>query len=218
VVEFASIKPSERILEIGTGKGALTRLIAGKGSSFVGYEVDPENFEETRDAVRGTRAEVRLGDAFEAKPEFDVLVSSLPYSESATFVEWLSCMRFDRAVVVLQDDFIRKLLAPPGDRYYRGISAVAQIAFDAKVLERIGRASFSPPPKVNSVVVSLSSKRRLSKGEVANVIRLFSLRRRQAGSALAKLKVRAKGTYGRRRVFELAPDEVHELCQVLGAE
>jgi len=69
---------------------------------LAGYEVDPGNFEATMDAVRGTRARIRLADAFEQKPKFDVLVSSLPYSESATFVQWLSGIRFDRAIVVLQ--------------------------------------------------------------------------------------------------------------------
>ena len=209
---FAAIRPSERVLEIGTGKGVLTKELAGRGSALVGYEVDSDNFEDTKEAVRGTGAEVHLGSAFEARPEFDVLVSSLPYSESATFVEWLSGMSFDRAVVVLQDDFVRKLLASPGDREYRGISALAQIAFGIKVLDRIERASFSPQPRVNSVIVSFVPKRRLPGYEVSNVVRLFSLRRRQVGSALAKLGMKYTGAYGRRRVYELAPEEVHELC------
>ncbi len=218
IVELAKIRPTERVLEIGTGKGALTRELAGKGSSLVGYEVDPDNFEDTREAVRGTGAEVRLGDAFESRPDFDVLVSSLPYSESANFVEWLSGMKFDRAVVVLQDDFVRKLLAPPGDRDYRGVSALAQIAFDSKVLDRMGRASFSPRPRVNSVVVAFTPRRTLPPAEVANVVRLFSLRRRQVGSVLAKLGMRGKRGYGTRRVYELRPEEVHELCRPPGTE
>lgn len=212
VVELAAIKPSERVLEIGTGKGALTKELAGRGSALVGYEVDSENFDDTKEAVRGTGVVVRLGSAFDARPEFDVLVSSLPYSESATFVQWLSGMTFDRAVVVLQDDFVRKLLAPPGDREYRGISALAQIAFGIKAVDRIERASFSPQPRVNSVVVSIVSKRRLPECEVANVVRLFSLRRRQVRSALAKLGMGHTGAYGQRRVYELTPEEVHELC------
>lgn len=218
VVEFAAVKPTERILEIGTGRGALTKELAKEGSALVGYEIDPSNFEETKRVVRGMRAEIRLGDAFGTKPGFDVLVSSLPYSESATFVEWLSGVSFDRAVVVLQDDFVRKLLAPPGDRDYRGISAIAQIAFDMKVLDRISRASFSPPPRVNSVLVSFTPKHRISGGEVANIVRLFSLRRRQARSALAELKMKGKGGYGSRRVYELRPEEVHDLCRLPGTE
>ncbi len=212
MVDLAGIRPSERVLEIGTGKGALTRQLASKGSSVKGYEVDRDNFQDTREAVRGTGAEIRFGDAFETRPEFDVLVSSLPYSQSATFIEWLSGMCFDRAVVVLQDDFVRKLLAPAGDRDYRGISALAQVAFDMRVLGRISRTSFSPPPRVNSVIVSFTPRRRVPAGEAANIVRLFSLRRRQVGSALSELGMRPQGIYGRRRVYELQPEEVHALC------
>ncbi len=185
---------------------------------MVGYEMDPENFESTKEEVRGTQVEMRFGDAFEARPDFDVLVSSLPYSESATFVEWLSGMRFGRAVVVLQEDFVRKLMARPGDREYRGVSALAQIAFDVKVLGKIARASFSPQPRVNSVIASFVPKRRISRGEAVNVIRLFTLRRRQVGSALATLGMLGKADFGGRRVYELRPEEVHGLCLPPGAK
>ena len=212
IVASARIAPSEKVLEIGTGKGALTKELATRGASFVGYEVDRENFVATKEKVKGTRARIHLADAFEETPEFDVLVSSLPYSESATFVEWLSGIKFDRAVVVLQKDFVRKILAPPGDREYRGVSALTQISFDARVVGNVNRRSFSPQPKVDSVVVAFAPRRRVDRAEVSNIVRLFSLRRRQVDSALAELGMRGQGSYGRRRVFSLRPGEVHEIC------
>jgi len=212
IVEFAQIQPSEAVLEIGTGHGALTRELVNLGKSLVGYEVDRDNFEVTLDVVRGTDARICLADAFEQKPEFDVLVSSLPYSESANFVQWLSGTKFDRAVVVLQEDFVRKLAAPTGDRDYRGISALAQIAFEVSRLRSVGRRSFSPQPRVDSAVVRFTQKRLVSGAEASSVMRLFSLRRRQVGSALASLGMRAEVDFGQRRVFSLLPEEVHELC------
>ena len=213
IVALARIGPSERVLEIGTGKGALTRRLVGMGASFLGYEVDEQNLAETREVVRGTRARVRLADAFKERPEFDVLVSSLPYSESARFVEWLSGAEFERAVVVLQEDFVNKLLSAPGERDYRGISALAQISFEVRVIERVNRTSFSPQPRVNSAIASFVPKRRVSKAEASGIMRLFSLRRRQVDSALAELGMKSAGSYGRRRVYSLSPDEVYELCK-----
>jgi 16S rRNA A1518/A1519 N6-dimethyltransferase RsmA/KsgA/DIM1 with predicted DNA glycosylase/AP lyase activity len=213
IVRYAQIKPFERVLEIGTGKGALTRELAGVGRTLVGYEIDPENFAATEGAVLGTGSRILLADAFEHRPEFDVLVSSLPYSESARFTQWLSGARFDRAVVVLQEDFVSKLTAPPGDRDYRGISALAQIAFDIKQLARVGRSSFSPPPRVDSVIVLFTPRRVVQRAEVLTVMRLFSLRRRRVGSALESLGMSGKEDYGLRRVFSLLPEEVHDLCR-----
>jgi len=213
MVGFAQIKPSEDVLEVGTGQGVLTKELAGAGKSLVGYEVDRENYDATMNTVRGMRVRIRLADAFEHKPEFDVLVSSLPYSESATFVQWLSGIRFDRAVVVLQEDFVRKIMAPPGDRDYRGVSALAQIAFEVEWLRSVNRRSFSPQPRVNSAIVRFTQKRLVSGAEVSSVVRLFSLRRKQVGSALASLGLRVKADFGQRRVFSLLPEEVHELCR-----
>jgi 16S rRNA (adenine1518-N6/adenine1519-N6)-dimethyltransferase len=212
IVELARIRPSDRVLEIGTGKGALTRELAGLGAGFEAYEVDRRNYEETLAAVREKEADINLGDAFKQRPSFDVLVSSLPYSESARFIEWLCEGDFERAIVVLQEDFVRKLTAHPGARDYRGISALSQIAFDIKVQEKVNRKSFSPQPNVNSVVVSFTPKLRVSGTEAATVTRLFSLRRRQVDSALTELGMRGAGGHGRRRVYSLTPEEVHELC------
>ena len=213
MVSYAAIGPGERVLEIGTGRGTLTRLLTGRGASLTGYEVDPVNHEETVRALEGTGADIRLGDAFEATPGFDVLVASLPYSESSAFVDWLSRAKFSRAVVMLQEDFVRKLTAPPGDRDYRGVSALAQVAFDVKVLERVGREAFSPRPRVNSALVSIAPRRVVTQEEESKIARLFSLRRREVAGALAELGMKVQGDYGRRRVYSLTPSEVHEICR-----
>jgi 16S rRNA (adenine1518-N6/adenine1519-N6)-dimethyltransferase len=212
MVDAAGVGPGERVLEIGTGRGTLTRELVGLGSGFEGYEIDRENYQATLDVLGGARAEMHLGDAFEERPDFDVLVASLPYSRSAAFVEWLSGMEYDRAVVLLQEDFVRKVLAPPGSRDYRGVSALAQISSYVEELGRVGRASFSPPPKVSSMLVRVRPKLRVSEEELSNIKRLFSLRRRQVASVLAELGMEGREPYGRRRVYSLTPEEVHLLC------
>lgn len=212
VVSLADVGPADRVLEIGTGKGALTKELADLGASYLGYEVDRANFEETSALVRGTAARIVLADAFQERPDFDVLVSSLPYSESAAFVKWLSGKGFRRAVVVLQDDFVRKCMAPPGSRDYRGVSALSQICFDVRVLEDVPRTAFVPQPRVGSVIASFTPVRRIGKVEVTNIFRLFSLRRRQADSALTELGMKGAESFGRRRVNSLRPEEVHLLC------
>lgn len=212
IVRLASIGPSERVLEIGTGRGALTKELAGMGASLVGYEIDEDSLEQTRVAVRGSPSQLYHADAFETRPVFDVLVASLPYSRSASFVAWLSAMEFSRAVVVLQEDFVHKIMAPPGSRAYRGVSALAQLAFYLEVLDHIPRGAFSPRPKVSSVVLSLKPKQRVPEEETACIMKLFSLRRRRVDSALKTLGIKGNG-HGQRRVYSLVPEEVHELCR-----
>ncbi len=139
MVDGAGIRPGEKVLEIGTGKGVVTKALAGLGAEVEAFEVDRENYAETLRALGEASVRVHLGDAFEQRPTFDVLVSSLPYSESSRFVEWISGLEYDRAVVLLQEDFVRKLLAPPGSRDYKAVSALAQISSKAVVLSKVGR-------------------------------------------------------------------------------
>jgi 16S rRNA (adenine1518-N6/adenine1519-N6)-dimethyltransferase len=200
-------------MEVGTGRGVLTRELARLGAGLEAYEVDRENLAATLEELGTARAVIHLGDAFKEAPRFDVLVSSLPYSRSATFVEWISQLEYDRAVVLLQEDFVNKILAAPGMRNYRAISAIAQVSSEVRVLMRVGRGSFSPPPKVNSLLVSMKPKRRMTGAEISRIKRLFSLRRREIVSAMTKLGMaRPKTDYSKRRVYSLTPEEIVEIC------
>lgn len=213
MVGYAAIGPGDRVLEIGTGGGNLTRKLAGLGRSLEAYEIDPDNYAATREALTGTRVRLHLGDGFATRRAFDVLVSSLPYSESSNFVEWLAGSDYKRAVVLLQEDFVRKLTASPGTRDYRGISALAQISARITELERVGRRAFSPAPKVKSVVTMFQPLLKVSDSEASMIQKLFSLRRRQVDSVLAELRIgRPPTSYGTRRVYSLDPGEVHMLC------
>jgi len=213
IIASADIQSDERVLEIGTGRGVLTKELAHLGAGLEAYEVDRENRTVTLEELGTARAVIHLGDAFKETPRFDVLVSSLPYSRSATFVEWISQVEYDRAVVLLQEDFVHKVLATPGTRDYRAMSAIAQISSEVEVLMKVGRESFSPPPRVNSLLISVKPKRRMGGLEISRIKRLFSLRRREVVSAMAKLGMaRPEIDYDKRRIYSLTPDEVLEIC------
>ena len=213
IVEAAEIKHDERVLEIGTGRGVLTRELVGLGATFEGYEVDPENCDATTGGVKGAEGKLHLRDAFASEPEFDVLVSSLPYSESARFVDWLARTSFRRAVVLLQADFVRKILAPPGARDYRAVSAISQISTDVRVLKHVPREAFAPQPKVASALVSILPKRTMTRPQIDKVKKLFTLRRRKASAVSKELGVSLPVGLGERRVYSLTPEEVWEACR-----
>jgi len=209
LVALAAIRTGERVLEVGTGRGILTKELCGRASWIEGYEVDPDNYRATVEAVGGA-VKMHLADAFERRPEFDVLVSSLPYSRSSSFMDWISKLPYDRAVVLLQEDFVRKVLARPGQRDYRAVSVIAQASSEISIVERVRRSAFSPEPRVNSVIVSMKPKGRLSDEVVSLIKRFFALRRREVGAAVAKLSGEPSGG-DRRRVYTLTPDEVLRL-------
>ena len=208
IVSMAEIRRGERVLEIGTGKGALSSELAKVADRLEGYEIDESNLETTRSAVRGRKAKLHLGDAFRARPSFDVLVASLPYSRSSSFVEWISQRSYDRAVVVLQRDFAEKIRASPGQRDYRAVSVIAQASAEVREVGQVLRSSFSPEPRVNSVIVALRHKQTLTGHQLEGIKLLFSLRRRQVGAAMTGLGSSAPPELGGRRVYTLEPSQV----------
>jgi 16S rRNA (adenine1518-N6/adenine1519-N6)-dimethyltransferase len=212
MVSLARIQRGEKVLEVGTGKGVLTRELCRVASEVEGYEVDKGNFEETTATVGEENLRLHLADAFREAPKFDVLVSSLPYSESSSFIEWISRLPYDRAVVLLQEDFVEKIVSPPGRRDYRAVSVITQASTDVAMLSRVPRSAFSPQPKVGTVIVMLRPRRRLSQAEIEGIKRLFALRRRTVVAALGKLSPGVKGDWGRRRVYSLTPEEALELA------
>ena len=213
IIELAAIGGNERVLEIGTGRGILTAELVKVAHSVLAYEIDRENYLATKSSVKTPVLRLRLGDAFKAKPRFDTLVSSLPYSESSTFVEWLSQMKYNRAVVILQEDFARKITAKPGERTYRAVSVIAQASARVSLENSIPRHAFEPWPHVDSRLVVFVQKRRLTRGNVELIKLLFSLRRRTLRVALKKIGYHAtmETHLGTRRVNSLTPDQVHDL-------
>jgi len=212
MVELADIKGEDKVLEIGTGRGALTTELARSAGSLEAYEVDRENYVATKRVASSIN--LHLNDAFKSKPTFDVLVSSLPYSESSSFIEWLSMMKYDRAIVLLQKDFVSKITAESGTRNYRALSALAQLSAEIVPKDRVGRNSFVPAPRVDSQIVLFRPRRRLNVREVSALKSVFSLRRRTLASVANALGFDAAvigGYDGGLRVFSLSPDQAYQL-------
>jgi 16S rRNA (adenine1518-N6/adenine1519-N6)-dimethyltransferase len=220
MIALAAIKPGERVLEIGTGRGALTRELLRLTPNFEGYEVDVESYEKLRKEL--PEAKILNEDAFESATDFDVLLSSLPYSESSNFVEWLSLNKYDRAVLLLQRDFAEKLVAAPGSRSYRAVSVISQASSKVEIITGVPREAFDPPPRVNSCIVSMRWRRTLNESQISMIKRIFSQKRRTVKAALKSLGLQApssapedRNEFLQCRVGSLRPESVLAMTSVI---
>ncbi len=223
MLRLAGVKRGERVLEIGTGGGALTKELVRLAAHVEGYEIDRESYERLRMDLTGSSLVLRNEDAFKSSPVFDVLLSSLPYSESSHFVEWLSRRRYDRAVVLLQRDFADKITAAPGNPAYRAVSVISQASAHVEIVSDVGRSSFDPPPRVNSCIVTMRWRRTLGPEQIAMIKRIFSQKRRTVRAALKSLglpaptsaSVPGENALLQCRVNSLRPDSVLAMVAVL---
>ncbi len=179
IVSFAKITKDDIILEVGTGKGILTSLLCENAKQVISIEKDPVLYSQAKEIFSQIpNLVLEKGDAFKKNTEFTVFVSNLPYSESRTAIEWLVQKKFKRAIIMVQKEFAQKLLTKKGGKERRSISVLASYCFDIENLMEVKNTNFRPPPKVDSVVISLIPKQVLSDQIVRTVNKLFSFKRK----------------------------------------
>ncbi|HKW04454.1 MAG TPA: 16S rRNA (adenine(1518)-N(6)/adenine(1519)-N(6))-dimethyltransferase RsmA [Nitrososphaerales archaeon] len=198
MIELASIHENETVLEIGTGKGMLTRQIAATGNPVMSFEIDPALYKVAIGELSAySNVTLLFGDFFSTQKivNFDVLITSLPYSRSLDLVEWLagSSKSIRCAVVLAQREFVEKLLAIPGSNNYRAVSVICQTCFLTEKFDDVSASDFSPSPKVSSCIVRFSTRGDqspcLNLSQIKLLKLIFSFRGKKLRSALRSMKI-----------------------------
>jgi 16S rRNA A1518/A1519 N6-dimethyltransferase RsmA/KsgA/DIM1 with predicted DNA glycosylase/AP lyase activity len=224
LIDSARLEKSDLVFEIGTGTGLVTGRIAPKVKKIVSCEKDHELYQEARHLLAPYHnVELLEGNAFRMKqiPNFDVCITSLPYSQSLEFIEWLAARAgtFRCASALVQEDFAMKLFARPPSAIYRPVSVVAQLSFKIQEKLKVPRESFDPPPKVNSVILSFETNEELkqpffTKESLLRLKTIFSFRGRLLRNAFQEPDRRKiSEELIRKRVEELEPMEFAALLQ-----
>ncbi|USS40593.1 16S rRNA (adenine(1518)-N(6)/adenine(1519)-N(6))-dimethyltransferase RsmA [Thermococcus aggregans] len=186
-VERAEIKETDTVLEIGPGLGVLTDELAKRAGKVYAIEKDSRMVEILKREYDWSNVEIIEGDALKIEfPEFNKIVSNLPYQISSPITFKILKHDFERAVLIYQLEFAQRMVAKPGNKNYSRLSVMVQAKANVELVERIGRGAFYPKPKVDSAVIVMEPK---SKDEQIklneNLVKaLFQHRRKLASKAL----------------------------------
>ncbi len=169
IITAIAPRPSDHILEIGPGLGALTRPLLERCQKLDVVELDRDLAAALRktDWAREGRLTVHENDAL----RFDYaaladsnsrlrIVGNLPYNISTPLLFHL----LDQADairdihVMLQKEVVERLAAKPGNASYGRLSIMVQYRCIVEKLFVVGPGAFRPPPKVESAVVKLSPR------------------------------------------------------------
>jgi 16S rRNA (adenine1518-N6/adenine1519-N6)-dimethyltransferase len=162
IVDLATLTPSDRVVEIGPGHGALTSLLIGQSAEVWAIEVDPALAVELRNRfIDHPRFHVVEQDArrvtFEELPAPFKVVANLPYAVASPLLIRLLKARKSIPLMVLmfQREVAERLVATPGGRRYGLLTIIAQLYADVRLELIVSPGSFRPPPKVDSAVVTV---------------------------------------------------------------
>ena len=164
LAEAACPERESLVIEIGPGRGALTRFLLERAERVVAIEIDPRLAAEVRQKFRGEgRLEVVCADVL-ATPLMQwgpaVVAGNLPYYITSPVLERICRMGplLKRAVLLVQEEVARRLAASPGSRAY-GLLTVRTLLFaHPELLFTVPAAAFRPPPKVRSAAVRLTPR------------------------------------------------------------
>ena len=197
---------ADRVFEVGPGLGALTGALLERGLLVKAVEVDRRLYlyllGRFREQVEAGRLELVHGDALDHDLGGWLVVGNLPFSITSPFLEKLVKEGARGAVLMLQEEVVRRILAGPGTRDYGRLTVWVRAHFRATPGPRVPRWSFYPVPEVGSGILILEWAELPDYGSMETFEELlraaFSRRRKKLRNAL-------KGT-SFEALIELAPD------------
>lgn len=179
IVDCANITKKDTVLEIGTGRGILLPFLCQAAKKVISVETDKELYLSALEKFENfSNLSLKHGDGFKLDLDFTVFVSNLPYSKSRKAIEWLAQKKFSHAIIMVQKEFAEKLLSKPGNKNHRAVTVLANCCTEIERIMYVKKSNFSPPPKVDSVVLRLTKTQQISKNIINTINKLFSYRKK----------------------------------------
>ncbi len=165
IIAAAELHAGDRVLEIGPGRGALTRPLLASGAEVVAVELDRDLCGQLQRQFGGERFQLIEGDILRldlGPLGCNKVVANIPYNITGPLLGHLlgSIARprrppFERLILLVQKEIGDRLMAAPGSKAYGALSVRAQFLATCEKVCAVPPRAFQPPPKVDSVVVCL---------------------------------------------------------------
>ena len=170
IIQYISPGKADLIIEIGAGRGALTFPLADKAGKVIAIEKDASliHFLQKKSKPNLTILEkdilnVNFNELIRTEQNFTgnvKLVGNLPYSLSSPLLfKILREKEFlPECIFLFQKEVAERICAQPGTKKYAPLSILIQIDFFARLHFIVKPGCFSPPPKVESALISLKKR------------------------------------------------------------
>lgn len=151
LMETAEVNEKDSVLEIGAGKGVITRELAKRAKNVLAIEID-ENFKADLENLP-SNVKVFFEDFFilwENRKilRFNKVVSNLPSSLVEPVMHKFTRVNFEVMVFLIPLVFMAKLTNHPFFGAY----------YEFELIEKVSKESFSPKPKTNWAILKVSKR------------------------------------------------------------
>ena len=166
IVDALDIKKNDFIVEIGPGKGVLTKILSGKDlNKIVAIEVDSRLISDLKiltaenpnlGIVQNDFMEMNL-EKFVAPDTKLKIIGNIPYhlTSSILFKLFENFQIISRAVMMIQREVANRIVSHPGNKEYGILSVLTGLHGKVKKEFEVKKSNFYPIPKVDSAVISI---------------------------------------------------------------
>jgi 16S rRNA (adenine1518-N6/adenine1519-N6)-dimethyltransferase len=177
IIDAAELGPNDVVLEIGTGTGSLTAMMAAQAAAVVTVEIDAHLFELASeqlidlpnvtmlrlDALKNKntiddRVMDAIGQHLAAAPNRRLkLVANLPYNIATPLLSNLLLARHvpHSMIVTIQKELAERITALPSTKDYSALSVWIQSQCTAEIVRLLPPSVFWPMPKVTSAILRI---------------------------------------------------------------
>ena len=156
----------DNILEVGPGKGVLTRFLLSRQEKLLLVEADADMVEHLKEKFPSLADRVIHFDFLRFDPSYYFgdqpfgLIGNFPYNVSSQILIRMIKFRdsIPEMVGMFQKEVAHRIVASPGNKTYGVISLLVQAFYEGEILFNVEPGSFFPAPKVRSSVIRLTKK------------------------------------------------------------
>ena len=182
IANSVTTKENDLIIEIGPGKGALTKYLKQKKGFLICYELD-ERLKETLKKMEDTKTKIIFKDFLQAdiikdSECFDYeniyIIANIPYYITTPIIKHVMDLEKLKSMTILvQKEVAERLTANPGTKAYGSLTVYLNYYFNIKYLFNVSKYAFNPIPNVESAVINFTRVK--EKITVKNEAILFKL-------------------------------------------
>ena len=211
-------QPEDTFIEIGPGRGALTRPLAARVKQVFAYEIDRDLAAELRieaiphvtvvegDVLETLAAQFPSPRHLASSPQPLRVAGNLPYNAASPIMFKLADLfaagiPIGDATLMLQREVADRLVAAPGTREYGVLSVLLQHVAAIEILLKLPAGAFRPAPQVLSALVRLRFHPPLpmvsSPQAFTRIVRaVFTRRRKTLANALRAVDKTGQQSFG----------------------
>ena len=170
IVTLSDIEDDSLVIEVGPGKGILTRQLSKAAKNVICYEIDMQlegyliNLSKELSNVEVVFSDFLDADLAKKVSDYKYkhlyFISNVPYYITTPILMKLidSGLNFGKIVMMVQEEVGERFSATPGKKAYSSITVFLNYYYEIKRLFKVNRSEFIPVPNVDSEVIMLTSR------------------------------------------------------------